>query len=110
MNQGSNFLRAGFSNRDNVRVPIQLTRESQPQHLQRWFSSRTDPSIFTPIKPVLLDSQIKPVKFFQHWNQQATSCPSPVSGRSDSSSKPNSSCYHRSDAWSHLQVRAVSST
>ena len=105
MNQGSNFLRAGFSNRDNVRAPIRLTRESQPQHLQR-----TDPSIFTSIAPVLLDSQIKPVKFFQHWNQQATSCPSPVSGRSDSSSKPNSSCYHRSDAWSHLQVRAVSST
>ena len=34
-NQGSNFLGGGFSNKDNVRVPIQFRRESQPQHLKR---------------------------------------------------------------------------
>ena len=36
-NQGSNFLGGSFSNRDNVRAPIQFRRESQPQHLKRWF-------------------------------------------------------------------------
>ena len=46
---------------------------------------------------------MKAVEFFQHWNQQATSCPSPVSLRSDSSSEANYSCFHRSDAWSHLE-------
>ena len=34
-NQGSNFLGGSFSNRDNVRAPIQLRKESQPQHLER---------------------------------------------------------------------------
>ena len=37
------------------------------------FSSRIDPSISTSIAPMLLDLSNK---FFQHWNQQATSCPS----------------------------------
>ena len=35
--QGYNFLRGSFSNRDNVKVPIQFRRESKPQHLKRWF-------------------------------------------------------------------------
>ena len=35
--QGLIFLGGSFSNRDNVRAPIQLRRESQPQHLKRWF-------------------------------------------------------------------------
>ena len=30
-NEGSNFLRYSFSNRDNVRALIQFTRESQPK-------------------------------------------------------------------------------
>ena len=51
-NQGSNILGGSFSNRDNVRAPIQFRRESQT-HLN--FSSRTDPSIFTSIEPVFLD-------------------------------------------------------
>ena len=34
-NKGSNFLGGSFSNRDNVRAPIQFRRESQPQHLKR---------------------------------------------------------------------------
>ena len=33
-NQGCNFLGGSFSNRDNVRAPIQSRRENQPQHLQ----------------------------------------------------------------------------
>ena len=36
-NQGSNFLGGSFSNTDNIRVPIQFRRESQLQHLERWF-------------------------------------------------------------------------
>ena len=35
MNQSSNFLGGSFSNRDNVRAPIQFGRESQSQHLKR---------------------------------------------------------------------------
>ena len=54
-NQGSNFLEGSFTNRDNVRDPIQFRIESQPQHFKRYFPSRTDPSIFTSIAPVLLD-------------------------------------------------------
>ena len=34
-NKGSNFLRGSFSNRENVRAPIQFGRESQAQHLKR---------------------------------------------------------------------------
>ena len=34
-NQSSNFLWGNFSNRDNVRAPMQFRRESQPQHLKR---------------------------------------------------------------------------
>ena len=36
-NQGSNFVGGSFSNKDNVRTPIQFRRESQPQHLKRLF-------------------------------------------------------------------------
>ena len=56
-NLGSNFLGNSFSNRDNVRAPIQFTRESQPQCYQT--------------------GQTKLAKFFQHWNQHVTSCHSP---------------------------------
>ena len=34
-NKGSNFLGGSFSNRDNVRYPVQFRREGQPQHLKR---------------------------------------------------------------------------
>ena len=33
--QGTNFLGGTFSNRDNVRAPIQLRRESQFQDVKR---------------------------------------------------------------------------
>ena len=51
-NQGSNFFGGSFSKRDNAKALIQFRRESQPQHLillKDYFSSRTDPSIFTSI-------------------------------------------------------------
>ena len=34
-NQGFNFLGSSFSNRDNVRAPIQFRRENQAQNLKR---------------------------------------------------------------------------
>ena len=76
-NQGSNFLGGSFSNKDNVRDPIQLRIESQPQHRKDDFSSRTDASILMWITPVLLDWSMELFEFFQHWNHQATSYSSP---------------------------------
>ena len=92
-NQGSNFLGGSFSNRDNVRPPIQFRRESQPQHLKRCFFLKNRPihfhinstSVFRPVKRKSLS--------FSSFLPQST-----VSRRSDSSSEANSSCCHRSDA------------
>ena len=44
-----------FTNRDNLRASVRFRRESQPTILKYDFSSRTDPSIFVSIAPVLLD-------------------------------------------------------
>ena len=77
-NQGSNFSQGSFSNRDNATALIKFRRESQPQHLKRWYfiSSRTDPSIFTSIAPVFLDrSNETSWEFLQHWNKPL---PAPV--------------------------------
>ena len=57
-NHSSNFLGGSFSNRDNVRAPIQFRRESQPQHLKRCFILKNRPihfhinstSVFRPVK------------------------------------------------------------
>ena len=111
MNQGSNFREGTFSNRDNVRAPTYFGRESQPQYLKRWyFSSRTNPSIFTSIAPVILDQpnesswDFPVLKSTSHWLPQST-----VSCRSGSKSEAISSCCHRSDTWSHLEKRVASS-
>ena len=101
-NQSSNFLAGSFSNRENLRAPIQFWRESQPQHLKDDFSSRTDPSISTSTPPMLLDWSNETSWVFP--TLKSTSCflpQSKVSPRSDSSWEANSSCYHRSDTWSH---------
>ena len=45
-NQGSNFLGGSFSNRDNVRAPIQFRRETEPQHPQRLFFLNNRPIHF----------------------------------------------------------------
>ena len=57
-NQGSNFLGDSFSNRDNVRAPIQFRREGQSQHLKRRFFLK-DRSIHFHINST---SVIRPVK------------------------------------------------
>ena len=66
------MLGGSFSNRDNVRTPIQFRREGQPSILKGDFSSRTDPFIFTSIEPLLLDQSNETSR-----NQQANSYPSP---------------------------------
>ena len=45
-NPGSNFLGGTFSNRYNVRAPIQFRREIQPQHLERQFFPENRPIHF----------------------------------------------------------------
>ena len=45
-NQGCNFLEGTFSNRDNVRAPIQFRRERQLQHLKRLFFFKNSPILF----------------------------------------------------------------
>ena len=103
MNQGSNFLGGSFSNRDNVRTPIQFRREGQPQLLKDDFSSRTDPSIFTSIAPVLLDWLKEPSWVFPELKLTSYFHKYTLSHRSDLSSEANFSCCHKSDAWSHLE-------
>ena len=101
-NQDSNFLEGSFSNRDNLRVPIQFRRESQPSVLREGFSSRTDQSIFTLIATVSWD-QSNETSWVDISIDINKPLPAPVSHRSDSSSEANSSCCHRSDAWSYLE-------
>ena len=94
MNQGSNFLGGIFSNRDNIRAPIKFQEKVNPSILKNDFSSRTDPSIFTSIAPMLFDWLYK-TKFTEIYKP----LPALVQNlRSDSSSEANSSSCHRSDA------------
>ena len=81
-----------------------LEERVNPGILKDGFSSRTDPPIFTSIEPVLLDWSNKTSWVFPALKSTSYFLPqSTVSGRSDSSLETNSSCYHRSDAWSHLE-------
>ena len=57
-NQGSNFLGGSFSNRQNVRTPIQFGRESHLQHLKRLFFLKKRPIHFH----INSTSVIRPVK------------------------------------------------
>ena len=45
-NESSNFVGGSFSNRDNVRVPIQFRREGQPKHLKILFFLKNRPIHF----------------------------------------------------------------
>ena len=103
-NQGPNFLGGSFSIGDNLRLQSSLELKVNPSILKNDFTSRTNPSIFTSIEPVLLYRSIETswifpaLKSTNHFLPQST-----VSRRSDSSSEANSSCCHRSDPWSHLE-------
>ena len=54
MKQGSNFLGGSFSNRNMQEPQSNLEEKGNPSILKDYFSSRTDPSIFTSVAPVLL--------------------------------------------------------
>ena len=99
-NQGSNFFGGSFSNRDNVRAPIQFRRIRQPQHLKRWiFLKKNRPFHFhinsTSVKnwPNETSWVFPALKLKSHFLPQSI-----VSSRSDSSSEDNLSCCHKSDA------------
>ena len=51
-NQGFNFLGGSFTNKENLRVPIQFGKKVKPSILKDDFSSKTDPTILTSIAPV----------------------------------------------------------
>ena len=106
-NHGSNFLGGSFSNRENVRIPIQFRRESQPQYLKRSFFLKKRPIIFTSIAPVLLDWSNKTSWVFPALTSKSNFLPSPVSRRLDSSSEANFKCRHRSDVWPQLEYTVV---
>ena len=102
--QGSNYLGGNFSNRDNIRTPTQFRGQVNPSNLKDDFSTRTDPSIFSSTAPVLSDRSNKTSWFFPALKSTSNFLPhSKVSRRSDSCLEANSSCCHRSDAWSQLE-------
>ena len=90
--------------RNDVRAQSNLVEKDNSSSLKDDSSSRTDPSIFTSIALALLDrwketnwvlSALKSTGHFQP--QSSMSC------RSNSRSAAKASCYHKSDAWSHLE-------
>ena len=99
------------SNRDNKRAPIQFRRESQPPYLKKSFFLKNRP----------IHYQINSTNAFRlvkrNWlsfssieiNKPLPALVLSVSHRSDWSSKVNSNGCQRSDAWSHLEWRVVSS-
>ena len=81
-----------------------LEEKVNPNILKDNFSSKTDPFIFTSIEPLLLDRSNETSRAFPALKSTSHFLPqSTVPRRSDSSSEANSSCCHRSDAWSHLE-------
>ena len=70
--KGSSFLVGIFSNKDNIRAPIQFRRESQPQH-----PKILDQLILTSIAPVLLDQSSETSLVFPTLKSTSTSCHSP---------------------------------
>ena len=78
--QGSDFLGGSFSNRDNIRAPIQFRRDGQLQHLKRWFFLENIPIHFHINTPVLLDRSNETSLVFSSIEinkPRPTSCPSP---------------------------------
>ena len=106
-NQGHNFFGGSFSNRHNVRAPIQFRTNSQTQNLKIWFFLKTRPihfhinstSVIRPVKQNRLSfSSININKLFP---AQST-----VSRRSDSSWAANSRYFHRSECLIKLRVES----
>ena len=119
-NQCSSFPGRNFSNGGNARAPIQFRRESQLQHVKSEFPSRTDPSIFTSIAPVLLDQSNKTSSVFpalkstshflaqsivslrSDWSSEATDqMPDPIQSR-QYYHQHRYQCYRQQDSCSKL--------
>ena len=93
-----------FSNRNNVRSPMQVRKKDSPGVSKDDFSSRMEPSIFKSIAPVLLAQSNKILPDFSALKSTSYILPeSTVSCRSNSSSQTYSSCCHKSDTWPHLE-------
>ena len=97
-----------FQHRDNVRATVTFRRERQPHHLKIWFFLKNWPIHFhinstSVIRPI----KWKPVEFSQHWHQPAFSCPSSQCLIDEIQVQANSSCCHKSDAWSHLESTII---
>ena len=104
-NQDPHFLRDSYSNKKNVRSPIQIKRESQPQHHKSLFFLKNTPIHFhVNCKTDKIELSFSSIEINKPLPTQST-----VSCRSDSNSEANSSYCHKSDAWSHLEFRVVSS-
>ena len=85
-----------------------LEQKVDPSILKDALSSRTDPSIFISMGPLLLDWSNETTWVFPALKSTSYFLPqSTMSRRSDPSSEANSSSCHRSDAWSHLEQSAV---
>ena len=75
MNQDSNFLGGSFGNTDNVRTPIQEKKKKRAPASYRLFFLKNSCIQFhiNSTRVISLAKQNK-LSFFQHRNQQATSC------------------------------------
>ena len=99
INQVSNFLWDCFSSRDDARAPIQFRRETQSQHLKRWFFIEKWPIRFhINTTAVLWMVKWSKLSFSSietsHFLPQSTGC-----CRSNSSSEINSRCCHKWGKW-----------
>ena len=105
-NQGSNFLGGSFSNRDNVRTPIQFRRESQSHHPKRLFFLKNRPIRFNiNSTSVIKHVKRKQLSFF------IIEITQPLPGPVHSVSRSNSSQFQQLPQvrCSHLEQRIVSS-
>ena len=104
-NQGSNFIGGSFSNRDNVRAPIQFRRERKSQHLKQRFFFKKRP-IYFQINSTRINRTVKwnQLSFLSKENIKPILAPVYSAWhRSDSSSEANSNCCHKTNTWSHLE-------
>ena len=74
VNEGSNFLRGRFSNRDNKIAQIQKRKKTLASSKIIFHQGQTH--AFLHINSIYSNSQMKQVEFPQQWYQQATFYPS----------------------------------
>ena len=110
INEVGNFLGGSFSNRDNVRAPIEFRRENQSQHFKKRCFLKKRPIHFhiSRTSVIRLDGLKETSHVFPALQSTSDLLPkSTVSPRSDIISQGNSSYCHRSNTWSHLDQRSA---